>query len=244
MKKFFLIFLVAVTTVPLISAQDVITLKNGDEIQAIVQEIGDVDIKYKKFENLDGPNYSLKKSEVFMIRYINGSRDVFPDSMLTQKQTDEQGQSGNQPSPVTDHTAFTQLRKNDQSMAEFLKKNDVVLYTQFKRGTSIGNKGAIFLGSGVFATALGIAMIVSGGKKVNESYYAKDGKNEVVAGTICVLVGPAFIITSIPLIASGSGLKRRAVDEYEKKYFGNRVGLRPSLDFNLYGNGVGLALTF
>ena len=58
-------------------AQDVITLKNAEEIQAIVQEIGEVEIKYKKFENPNGPNYTLKRSEIFTIKYENGSRDVF-----------------------------------------------------------------------------------------------------------------------------------------------------------------------
>ena len=61
-------------------AQDVITLKNGEDIQSLVQDIGDVDVKYKKFDNPDGPNYTLKKAEIFMIRYANGSRDVFADN--------------------------------------------------------------------------------------------------------------------------------------------------------------------
>ena len=61
------------------TAQDVITLKNGEDIQAIVQEINEVDIKYKKFDNPNGPNYTLKKSEILMIRYANGSKDVFAD---------------------------------------------------------------------------------------------------------------------------------------------------------------------
>ena len=61
-------------------AQDVITLKNGNDIQALVQEVGDVDVKYKKFDNPNGPNYTLKKAEIFMIRYANGSKDVFTDN--------------------------------------------------------------------------------------------------------------------------------------------------------------------
>ena len=80
MQKTFFLFAVFCLSVASIFAQDVITLKNGDDIQALVQEIGEVEIKYKKFENFNGPNYTLKKSEVFMIRYANGSKDVFPDN--------------------------------------------------------------------------------------------------------------------------------------------------------------------
>ena len=56
---------------------DIITLKNGDEIQGIVQEVGTDVVKYKKADNQTGPNYTIKKSDIFMIKYANGSRDVF-----------------------------------------------------------------------------------------------------------------------------------------------------------------------
>lgn len=58
-------------------AQDIIIRKNGDEIEAIVREIGIEEVRYKKFENQNGPIYRLKKSEISMIRYEDGSRDVF-----------------------------------------------------------------------------------------------------------------------------------------------------------------------
>jgi len=58
-------------------AQDIITLKDGTDIQASVLEISEVDVNFKKFDNLDGPTYQLAKSEIFMIKYANGSKDVF-----------------------------------------------------------------------------------------------------------------------------------------------------------------------
>jgi len=62
---------------------DIITLNNRDDIQAIVQEIGSDDVKYKKFDNPNGPNYTLKKAEIFMITYANGNTDVFTDTKTT-----------------------------------------------------------------------------------------------------------------------------------------------------------------
>ena len=58
------------------NAQDIITLKNGDEIRARVTEIGTTEIRYKRFENIDGPTIVLARSDVFLIRYENGTRDV------------------------------------------------------------------------------------------------------------------------------------------------------------------------
>lgn len=58
-------------------AQDVIYKSDGTEIKAKVLEILPDMIKYKKFENLDGPTYNIGRDEVFMIAYQNGQREVF-----------------------------------------------------------------------------------------------------------------------------------------------------------------------
>ena len=67
-------------TPPVSNMPDIITLKDGSDIQAKVTEIGENEIKYKKFENQSGPAYTMKKVEIFMIRYANGSKDVFADA--------------------------------------------------------------------------------------------------------------------------------------------------------------------
>ena len=74
----FLLFKVASTF-----AQDIIILKSGDEIKSIVAEVLSDQIKYKKFENKTGPSYGIDKSKVFMIRYANGSKDVFNSPSAT-----------------------------------------------------------------------------------------------------------------------------------------------------------------
>lgn len=58
-------------------SQDVITYKNGNEAKVKVIEITSTEVKFKKEENLDGPVYSVLKSEVFMILYANGNKEVF-----------------------------------------------------------------------------------------------------------------------------------------------------------------------
>jgi hypothetical protein len=61
------------------NAQDVLTKKNGDDIKAKVLEVTTTEIKYKRFEDLNGPTFSLLKSEVLIVRYENGTKDVFND---------------------------------------------------------------------------------------------------------------------------------------------------------------------
>lgn len=58
-------------------SQDLILKKNGDEISAKVTEITVDAVKYKRFDNIEGPIYSILKSELFMVRYQNGSKEIF-----------------------------------------------------------------------------------------------------------------------------------------------------------------------
>ena len=66
-------FMLLSTTV---SAQDIIVKKNGEEIRAKVEEVGEQSIRYRKFTNLTGPVYSIARGEVFVIRYESGAKDI------------------------------------------------------------------------------------------------------------------------------------------------------------------------
>lgn len=68
---------------------DVITLKNGQEIKAKILEIGEDKIKYKKCGKTDGPTYTKSKADILLIRYPDGSKDIFSDENedKTEKQT-------------------------------------------------------------------------------------------------------------------------------------------------------------
>jgi hypothetical protein len=55
---------------------DNIILKDGKEISAKVLEVTPDLIKYKKCDNLDGPLFSINKSDVIMIRYSDGTKDI------------------------------------------------------------------------------------------------------------------------------------------------------------------------
>jgi TM2 domain-containing membrane protein YozV len=58
-------------------SQDVITKSNGEDINAKIIEITQTEIKYKKFDHLDGPIYTLSLNDIFMVKYENGTKEVF-----------------------------------------------------------------------------------------------------------------------------------------------------------------------
>ncbi len=77
MRKIILTTLTTLFSLTLCFSQDVITTRSGESIQAKVLEVGQTEIKYKKFDNPDGPVYWILKSVVIMVTYENGTVDVF-----------------------------------------------------------------------------------------------------------------------------------------------------------------------
>ena len=55
---------------------DVLIFKDGAEIKAKIKEIDANEIRYKRCDSQDGPMYVCRKSEIFMIKYSNGTREV------------------------------------------------------------------------------------------------------------------------------------------------------------------------
>lgn len=79
MRKFILtaFYLLSINS---LMAQDIIILKNGDEIKSKVTKVGKMEIDYKKWSNLNGPDYTIEKSDVFLIKYQNGEKDIISDN--------------------------------------------------------------------------------------------------------------------------------------------------------------------
>lgn len=68
-------------------AQDVIVKTDGEEIEAKVIEIGLSEIKYKRFDNPEGPIIVITKSDVFKINYENGTYELITSVGLNNKST-------------------------------------------------------------------------------------------------------------------------------------------------------------
>jgi len=77
MKKLYLIYYFIFVGLSYAMPQDIMVMRNGDEVEAKVLEIGTEEIKYKKYSLLDGPDYLCLKSDVFMIKFENGTKEVF-----------------------------------------------------------------------------------------------------------------------------------------------------------------------
>ncbi|MEI7803096.1 MAG: hypothetical protein WCI97_10650 [Bacteroidota bacterium] len=67
-----------------LKAQDILIKTNGENLTVKVEKVSETVVEYKLFSNLDGPIYSINKTEVFQIKYQNGSIDNFNTSTKSQ----------------------------------------------------------------------------------------------------------------------------------------------------------------
>ena len=76
MKNTILLFAVAMLSISQSFAQDRLFFLNGDETDVKITEISSSEVKYKRLDNLEGPSFSTLKSELFMIKYANGDKEM------------------------------------------------------------------------------------------------------------------------------------------------------------------------
>lgn len=73
-----------------VAAQDLIIRRDGKIIEARVMEISPTEIRYKRFDHLDGPTIVIPAANVLSIRYENGTSEIItaaPASVPAQSNT-------------------------------------------------------------------------------------------------------------------------------------------------------------
>ena len=230
MKRKLLYFLAtALLSISSIYAQDIITTRVGDEIQAKIIEIGANEIKYKKWTNQEGPTYTLTKTEMFMVKYQNGEKEVFNQN---NNYSNQETQSNPKKTGVLDFDSRSRskLSINGQRLSEY-EAIDILgrpTYEDWARGYTKRIVGKSFLWTGVGLDAFGIFFTV-----LEEEY------PELYLP--CYIVGVASSITGLILWASGNRDMKYVINSYNDRQGNNRSVI---MSFNSTQNGVGLTFTF
>ena len=204
--------------------------KDGSEIKAKVLEITDKEIKYKNFDFQNGPTRYISISEVFMITYENGQKEVFS----TQPPTEEIYYSLS--SELKNE--FDRIGSNDYQMLKFFEKNNFREYhNNFESACKMSETGFGILGGGLVLMGGGVFALVFGISDQNIGF--------IYAGSAMIGVGQVLTIVSIPFSAIG-GVKKAAIKRnFVKKYFGtDGYSYQPTLNFGLITNAIGFSLKF
>jgi len=246
-KLFMLLVIVMLFSFSVV-AQDVIILKNGGEIKSLVQEIGTEYVKYKKFDNQTGPIYNIAKTEIFMIKYENGTKDVFNEVAKPPE-----------PKPELPKQTYqeTVVKKNDDPLAgkrmfanpdgsisfedsdyrifgkveiqNFLMKNCRPAYDQYVTGRRLQQSGAVCL-------AIGLPLSIGSIGLWFLPYSIIYGP--IITGAFTGMwLGGAINIGRGNKMVNGVFETYNRICAYSKKYSSR-------LELGLNGNGIGMLLAF
>ena len=95
MKRLVIILLISFFVPVTLFAQDIITKKDGTDIQAKIIEVSNTEIRYKKYNYQEGPTFVLSKSDILIIRYENGENEVVEDKVSKQEENSQNSVSKN-----------------------------------------------------------------------------------------------------------------------------------------------------
>lgn len=208
----------------LVQAQDIITLKNGDEIRAKVKEVGINDISYQKFDNPTDLTYRVLKSEVFMIKYENGVKEVFN---TTNNLTNNNAVKA--PSILTDdqklnykHGKFRQKRSvlSLYEVEEYMKKSkSQEAYNTFNAAKKLSNTANPLVVCGLVGAIVGTSSVLflSLIKSVGSSFGGQqDNKIDsyiYTSGAIGVISLATFTY-GITIKSNSKSMFKKSADQY------------------------------
>lgn len=217
------------------TAQDIIVFNDGSVERVKVLEINANEIKYKKWDNLEGPLYSVDKSKIMTINYQNGTSEKF-----SQQDHVEQQQFVSTPDLEYDRKSPSSLRLGDKYLTE--QEAEKLLYYQgeniykntWLEATKQRRNGTtmLFIGLGVW---LGCG--ITGGIDLSENGMAypyllaasSAGFSLWVAGIIFNSIGNHRMDWTLRTYNNGI------------KHGNNKTA---SLSFGATNNGIGLQLKF
>lgn len=123
-------------------AQDVITYKNGNEVNAKVTEVNPTDVKFIMHDSLGGAIHIVPLSNIFMITYKNGYKDVFTEAQVVIPEIENKipVQENKTPVVVENKTPTVETKEDDELIE--------------RRRYGGPRVGCTYVGQGAFADAL------------------------------------------------------------------------------------------
>ena len=233
-------------------AQDIITLRNGDEIKARVLEISSSEIRYKRFDNLGGATVVIPRIDVFFINYEDGTREIItplskPSEAIDISRSDvsqnvaSTRSTKSRPTFIPGIGGHIYIEKNFWGNDIYydynndkLSRNDMRKMLQTKEALDLYNKsirqqvtGNLLFWPGVGLMGFAMYSIVSDNTSENVKTFAfLGGGGLMVLGSAIMLRAEKNIAISIDMHNRGSN--KASVD----------------LRFGFTGNGMGLVLNF
>lgn len=239
-KSLFIVILICVIQFSGFS-QDIIMLRTGDEIQSKVEEVGIDIIRYHKFDNISGPIYTIEKSKVFMIKYQNGSKDIFSEQKVAQTPTVVETPKTEIAPPIQSNNLTYQSNKNIFLNYKRLSPREVKslmitypdIQKEYKSGRTYNTIGACFMVPLFTSEFIAIFQIINKKDHISDMPLL----NRKYGPTLAVM-GVSFV-GYVTFATIGSTKIMKSVSDYN-----NKVTPATSFNFNINPNGLGVVMKF
>lgn len=227
-------------------AQDIIHTFDSKPIEAKVTEITDEYVRYKTFDNLEGPDYRMPIGHVVRIVFENGTEKVF--ATLNNSDDEYNGPYG----PLAYRAGIfyddlgrlysKQLRKclgDSVYDGEYRKARN-----QFILGSGLTVGGTTLLVGALAGGVMYTLINNSWGSRTTQAGKTVNSKGPAVALIAIGVAGAGCIGAGIPLWIKSNRNLGAIADEYNLQHPADDFGYRPSLTLGATENGFGLALRF
>jgi len=239
MKRLYLLTLTLLLSVTA-QAQDTIVLRSGDIKSVKVTEVSRSQVKYVLWDYQDGPVFVQEASDIFMVKYKNGTKEMYD------QYNNEQQQGTNQ---STDYYGYLK-RDGARLYLDGLKidasRAREVLGTERYQTFVSGNRQS---GGGAFCVILGVTSVVGGGLLL-----LSESNNGLILGCVFLALSDIFLPVGIVYSCVGEGRMNWAVNDYNQR--GRELSQNLSLSVSPsivctptatgvgYGLGAGVQLHF
>ncbi len=197
MKKIFTVIIISSASM-LAMAQDSIYKYNGDVISAKVTEITPTEVRYKRFEMLDGPIFVEMKSNVSKIKYMGGILEVFKKEQAQQQVVQS---TYSAPKPMSNEIEVRRNRYvykdemyNERDIQEVMlkSKDNKIVYSVMKSQQAKKMRYIGFVGIPFGAVAIGsgyLALLIWASGDPSYSSFLEVSGACLAAGTACLVIG-------------------------------------------------------
>jgi hypothetical protein len=208
-------------------AQDTITKFNNEKIIAKILEISPSEIKYKKFNFLDGPTYIDKKSDVKMIVFSNGMKEEFKQEQAKKIEVkvienNDYYREASVVSTKIEQRGAGKFRHKNVTLNE-REFHNLLINTKDKKLVALASsakdaKAMQYVGFA--AIPVGIAALLLFGKSMYLTSANTIGFNSgyVAGSAVCLVAAVACPIASGTFKRKRSTCNRAAVKLYNEKY--------------------------
>jgi hypothetical protein len=177
--------------------QDVMYKVDGEQVEVKVLEVTPSDVKYKLKANLDGPDYVLPKSDIYMLEYANGMKEVFGAYSIENEQGETDKRKAQQKSP--------KRKMDDKLLFKWQEAWGVtgvvvggtgivacsfIMNSEVKKYRELENRSILhIIGTGV-GTLLSISVAIGG---IDSLWKASKTKSRLIESESTLMINPRLI---------------------------------------------------